>query len=181
MYAISMIWAGLGGNAPQIQTLLALIAIGLAFFAAKYAKNQIHLASVQRAENLELTAYNLKLSILSTALECKELIYSAEHNHDKFEKSFVQLLTKHNQNLDNKMPGYDYTYGEYLKFPLNLLKKPKETIIKMIEQISDSSINTSYSDLQIYLQTVVEVRGSIQSAANGYERRIEEIQEHILS
>lgn len=176
-------WDWLGSNSGQLQTLLTLIGLVFAFIAAKYAKKQIiyakeqiKIANDQQAESLRLTAYNLKLSILTTAFECKELIHSAMHKHKKFKETFASAITKAGFKMENTMPGYDFTFEEYLSKPIELLNNPKDIVEKLIKQISDLERSLDNKDLELYLHTLIKIKGSINSANEGYDRRIEEFQ-----
>ncbi|WVZ29778.1 hypothetical protein V5F22_12895 [Acinetobacter baumannii] len=168
-------WDWLGSNSGQLQTLLTLIGLVFAFIAAKYAKDQFNLANQQRLEGLQLTAYNLKLSILANAYECKELIYSAEHKQKKWKERFTELVKLFHLNMKDKMPGYEYTYEEYINIPDELLVNPKNLVNQLIEKIPKDNDSITHQDLELYLKTLISIKGSIHSANEGIERRIEEM------
>lgn len=186
MNQLNYLWALIETNSGQLQTILTLIGLVFAFIAAKYAKkqimyakDQIKIANDQQAESLRLTAYNLKLSILTTAFECKELIHSAMHKHKKLKETFASAITKAGFKMENTMPGYDFTFEEYLSRPIELLNNPKDIVEKLIKQISDLERSLDHKDLELYLHTLIKIKGSINSANEGYDRRIEEFQEII--
>lgn len=168
-------WDWLGSNSGQLQTLLTLIGLVFAFIAAKYAKDQFNLANQQRLEGLQLTAYNLKLSILANAYECKELIYSAEHKQKKWKERFTELVKLFHLDMKDKMPGYEYTYEEYINIPDELLVNPKNIVNQLIEKIPKDNDSITHQDLELYLKTLISIKGSIHSANEGIERRMEEM------
>ncbi|MFH4118137.1 hypothetical protein WAI56_22015, partial [Acinetobacter baumannii] len=75
MNHLNYLWALIGANSGQLQTLLAVIGLIFAVIAALYAKKQIKLSQDQRL-------FELKLSILSAAYECKDLIYEIKHKNN---------------------------------------------------------------------------------------------------
>jgi len=188
MNPLITLWDWIGCNSGQLQTLMGLFAMGLAIKAAayakeqiKYAREQIQFANDQQAEDIRLTTFNLKLSILKIAYECKELMYSIEHKHKKFEETFSQFAGIFNQKLSDKMPGSEYTYAEYIKIPLNLMKSSKEVINQLIEGLSKNDSSVTYKDLEMYLEFLIPIKGKIHSANEGYDRRVEDVKKIIDS
>jgi len=182
------LWDWIGCNSGQLQTLLGIFAIALAIKAAayareqiKYAREQIQIANDQQAEDLRLTAFNLKLSVLTVVYECKELIYSIEHKHKKLEETFTQFANIFNLTINDKMPGSEYSFAEYIKNPLNELKSPKDVVNRLIEQLTNKDTSVSHKDLEMYLEHLIPIKGKIHSANEGYDRRVEDIQKIIDS
>ncbi|HFF9896101.1 TPA: hypothetical protein ACGE6M_002809, partial [Acinetobacter baumannii] len=62
MNHLNYLWALLGANSGQLQTLLAVIGLIFAVIAALYAKKQIKLSQDQRL-------FELKLQLLNTSHE----------------------------------------------------------------------------------------------------------------
>lgn len=181
MNHLNNLWTLIGTNSGQLQTLLTLVGLVLAFIAAKYAKDQITLANQQRFESLQLTAFNLKLSILTLAYECKELIYSAEHKQKKWKEKFTELVKINYQNMEDKMPDSEYTYAEYINIPDEFLENPKNIVNQLIKKIPNDDDSISHQDLELYLKTLISIKGSIHSANEGIERRMEEMSKIISS
>ena len=91
-------WQLMGKHAGQIQILLAILAIILAGLAAKYAFDQIRQSQQQRL-------FEIKLSILGSAYECKDLIYDIRHHNDQLKTEFAKLLSLRNKTLDDNLDG----------------------------------------------------------------------------
>ncbi|MDQ9023292.1 hypothetical protein RFI02_19535 [Acinetobacter sichuanensis] len=175
MNYLTLLWELLGKNASQLQTIIAAIGVSFGIFAALYAKKQLILAKTQREEGLKLTSYNLRLSILNKAHECKELIYENEHKHAEYLEHFTTLLSKFNLTLNDTIPEQKCTYAEYFDYPLSLLKHPKEVVEKMIKQISNQDSNIQSSDLEMYLHHITNTTASLYTASKGFDRRMQEL------
>lgn len=85
MHLFKQVWTWLETNSDQIQILLAIIGLAFAVIAAIYAKKQIKLSQDQRL-------FELKVSVLSLALECKDLIYAIKHQNENYKNEFIKLL-----------------------------------------------------------------------------------------
>ncbi|HFX6145103.1 TPA: hypothetical protein ACIFB5_000496 [Acinetobacter baumannii] len=168
MNHLNYLWAMIGTNSGQLQTLLAVIGLIFAVIAALYAKRQIKLSQDQRL-------FELKLSILSAAYECKDLIYEIKHKNNALKSEFSKILEVQNITLDDLMEGCDYNYHEYFKKMLEQLKTPEEVINKLITGLSDEKQNPSLEELERYLKHLTTSKGGIYHAHNGYLRRIDEL------
>ncbi len=170
MNHLNYLWALIGTNSGQLQTLLAVIGLILAVIAALYAKKQIKLSQEQRL-------FELKLSILSSAYECKDLIYEIKHKNNSLKSEFSKMLQVQNLTLDDNMDGCGYNYHEYFQKQLDLLKTPEEVINKLITGLSDEKQNPSLEELERYLKLLTTSKGGIYYAHNGYLRRIDELKQ----
>ncbi|WP_228140451.1 hypothetical protein [Acinetobacter baumannii] len=75
MNHLNYLWALLGANSGQLQTLLAVIGLIFAVIAALYAKKQIKLSQDQRL-------FELKLQLLNTSHEYLQLILTLRHKQE---------------------------------------------------------------------------------------------------
>ncbi|WP_075382507.1 hypothetical protein [Acinetobacter pittii] len=170
MNHLNNLWSLIGTNSGQLQTLLAVIGLIFAVIAALYAKKQINLSQDQRL-------FELKLSILSSAYECKDLIYEIKHKNNALKSEFSKILEVQNITLDDLMEDCDYNYHEYFKKMLEQLKTPEEVINKLIAGLSDEKQNPSLDELERYLKLLTTSKGGIYHAHNGYLRRIDELKQ----
>lgn len=170
MNHLNNLWSLIGTNSGQLQTLLAVIGLILAVIAALYAKKQIKLSQDQRL-------FELKLSILSIAYECKDLVYEIKHQNNALKEEFSKLLKHQNLTLEAKVEGYDYDYHEYFNLQLNLLKAPEDVINKLIIGLSDDKQKPSLNELEKYLKLLTKTKGSIYSGYNGYLRNIDDLKQ----
>ena len=106
MNCLNNLWNIIENNSAQLQTIFALIGLIFAVIAALYAKTQIKLSQQQRF-------FELKLSILSAAYECKDLIYEIKHKNEELKYEFSRLLNTQNKTLNDNLEGCDYNYHEY--------------------------------------------------------------------
>ncbi|EOW0469325.1 hypothetical protein ACN3XP_003580, partial [Acinetobacter baumannii] len=163
MNHLNYLWALIGANSGQLQTLLAVIGLIFAVIAALYAKKQIKLSQDQRL-------FELKLSILSAAYECKDLIYEIKHKNNALKSEFSKMLQAQNLTLEDKLDGFDYNYHEYFKKQLDLLTTPEQVINELITGLSDEKQNPSLEELERYLKHLTTSKGRIYYAHNGYLR-----------
>ncbi|WP_252718587.1 hypothetical protein [Acinetobacter soli] len=168
MHTLQQVWDWLGVNSGQIQILLAVIGLTFAVIAAIYAKKQIKLSQDQRL-------FELKTSILSKALECKDLIYDIKHQNSNFKDEFLKLLEVKGKSPHDQMDGFNHTYNDYLTFYLELLKKPEEVTNKLIKNLSDETTTPNLEELERYLLFIVNTKGEIYSGYTGMQRRIEDL------
>ena len=159
-------WQLMGKHAGQIQILLAILAIILAGLAAKYAFDQIRQSQQQRL-------FEIKLSILGSAYECKDLIYDIRHQNDQLKTEFAKLLSLRNKTLDDNLDGEDYNYHAYFKMIISLMDEPNKVINTIIDELKDDEKVFKLDELEQYMKALVQVKGSIYSARNGYHRNIE--------
>lgn len=168
MQHFTSFWQFLGENSGQLQTLFSLIGLMLAVIAALYAKTQIKLSQQQRF-------FELKLSILNEAYECKDLIYEIQHKNKELKYQFSRLLYTQNKTLNDNLDGCNYNYHEYFQMIMKLLETPEEVVDKLITGLKDEEQEVSLDELEKYLKHLITSKGSIYSARNGYLRRIEEL------
>lgn len=168
MNCLNNLWNIIENNSAQLQTIFALIGLIFAVIAALYAKTQIKLSQQQRF-------FELKLSILSAAYECKDLIYEIKHKNEELKYEFSKLLNTQNKTLNDNLKGCDYNYHEYFNRIMKLTETPEEVIDKLITSLSDEEQEVSLEELERYLKHLIKSKGSIYHARNGYLRRIEEL------
>lgn len=158
-------WNWIGSNSGQIQTLLALIGLIFAFVAAFYAKKQIKLSQDQRL-------FELKLMVLQTAHECKELIYAIKDKHNDLKAEYTKLLSHKNMTLKDLVEGCNYNHEEYLDKYMILLKEPEDVVNKLIKGLGGDSHIPNLGELELYSKYIIDIKGSIYNSHNGYLRRI---------
>lgn len=168
MYLLIELWGWLGTNSGQIQILLAIIGLTFAVIAAIYAKKQIKLSQDQRL-------FELRISILSLALDCKDTIYEIKYQSESFKDEFIKLLTSKGKNLHDILEGSSMTYDEYLGFIFELLETPEEVINNLVKAMNDGNVKPTLLDLEKYLTVVVSTKGHIYSGYTGMQRRIEDL------
>lgn len=168
MNHLNYLWVLIGTNSGQLQTLLAVIGLILAVIAALYAKKQIKLSQDQRL-------FELKLSILSLAYECKDLIIAIKDKNSDLKNEFSTFLALQDQTLNDHMEGSDCTYNEYFDEPINLLGTSEEIANTLIKELSSENSEPSLQELETYLKHLISSKGRIYTAHNGFLRRIEEL------
>jgi len=168
MHLFKQVWTWLETNSDQIQILLAIIGLAFAVIAAIYAKKQIKLSQDQRL-------FELKVSVLSLALECKDLIYAIKHQNENYKNEFIKLLVSKGKSPQDIMGDSSITYDEYLERVIELLKSPEDVINKLIEAMSNEDTRPTLLDLERYLMHVALNKGRIYSGYTGMQRRIEDL------
>ncbi|WP_228256847.1 hypothetical protein [Acinetobacter sp. WCHAc060033] len=166
---MNYLWELMGKNSGQLQTLLAIIGLTCALIAAVYAKRQIKLSQDQRL-------FELKLSILNTAYECKELIYEMKFRNENLKSKYGEMLNLRGQSLNTNLDGYDYNYHEYFKLILGPLEQPEEVVEQLIFEIKDENIKNNLQEFEKHLNLLCTIKGGIYTANCGYLRRIVEME-----
>lgn len=175
------LWDFLGRNASQLQLILSCLAIFLGVKAAFYAKHQLDIANQQRQDNIRLSEYNLKLSLLERALNCQVEIKKFRYEHKKYQQEFSKLLKTKNLSLDDTFPGYDYSFRTWLNFANELLESPEKANQEIIDALTnENKPNLGLEELQKYLILLLKYAASIEASNKGLERRIEEIKNLFL-
>ena len=172
------IWKLLGDNSGQIQIILNCIVLALAFIAALFAKKQIAIAQQQREDDIRLSKYRLKLSILKTAYKCKTDLLVIRQDFDNYQINFTKLVDVRGFSLKEPMPKQSYTFEEYLErftAPLDRTEKANTNLIYTLNQ-DNSDSNLSSDDLEKYLSLVMSIASSLESTKQGLIKRIEEMQ-----
>ena len=172
-----MFWEGLGINSGQIQVVLNLIVIVLASIAALYAKKQIIIAQRQREDDIRLSKYRLKLSILKIAYKCKTDFIIIRQDFDNYKNEFIKLLKSKGFSLNDLMPTQDYTFAEYLEIitaPLDRVEKTNTNLIYTLNE-DNSYSDLSSDDLENYLKSIMSIASSSESTKQGLTKRIEEM------
>ena len=78
--------------------------LALAFIAALFAKKQIAIAQQQREDDIRLSKYRLKLSILKTAYKCKTDLLVIRQDFDNYQINFTKLVDVRGFSLKEPMP-----------------------------------------------------------------------------
>ncbi|EHU2654868.1 hypothetical protein [Acinetobacter baumannii] len=170
MNHLNYLWAMIGTNSGQLQTLLAMIGLILAVIAALYAKKQIKLSQDQRL-------FELKLSILSLTYECKDLVFEIAYQINALKEEHLKWLKYQNLTLEAKVEGCDYDFNEYFNLHLKLLKGPEDVINKLIFALIDDKQKPSLNELEEYLKQLTTTKGIIYSDYNKYLRNIEDLKQ----
>ncbi|MEN8549754.1 hypothetical protein ABFW07_10310 [Acinetobacter soli] len=168
MHLLIELWGWLGTNSGQIQILLAIIGLTFAVIAAIYAKKQIKLSQDQRL-------FELQVSVLSLALESKDLIHRIKYENEIYKSEFIKLLATKGKNPQDIMDDSSITYDEYLERAIELLKAPEEVINKLIKIMSNEDTKPKLQDLERYLMHIALNKGRIYSGYTGMQRRIEDL------
>lgn len=173
-----MFWDCLGINSGQIQVVLNLIVIALAAIAALYARKQISIAQQQRENELRLSKYQLRLSILQAAYECKTNCIAIRQDYNNYKIKFIELSRIQGFKPNDLMPTQDYTVKEYLEFITTPLDNVEETNINLIHTLNEDNhySDLSIDDLEKYLKFAIKIAADLESAKQGLTRRLEEIE-----
>lgn len=167
MYYLDLAWTFLDKNATQLQTIICFTGLVFAIFATSYAKKQIKLSQQQRF-------FELKLAILTSAYECKDLIYEIRHKNEELKDEFSKLLELENKKLDDNLHGENYDYHEYFKIILKPIDHPEQIIESLIETIGNEKQQITIKELERYFKFLTEAKNGIDHTHNGYNRRIDE-------
>lgn len=177
------IWKILGSNSGQIQVILNLIVIVLASIAALYAKKQIVIAQRQRDDDIRLSKYRLKLSILKVAYQCKTDFILIRQDFNDYKVKFVELLNSKGLTLNDPMPEQDYTFEKYLEMITAPLDRVEKTNINLIYTLNEdqSYSDLSSDDLEKYLKFIMDIASSSEPIKQGLAKRIEEMKTLLIS
>lgn len=149
----------------------------LASIAALYAKKQISISQQQRADDIRLSKYRLKLSILKTAYKCKTDFIIIRQDFNDYKIKFVELLKSKGFILNDPMPEQDYTFEEYLEMitaPLDRVEKTNVNLIYTLNE-DDNYSDLSSDDLEKYLKFIMDIASSSEPIKQGLTKRIEEM------
>lgn len=173
-------WNIIGQNSGQLQVILNMIAIVLAFLAANYAMKQIFETRQQIEEGNRVSAYNLKLKILEIAYQCQNDIYDIESKFEVFKEKYETRLAQKGTSLSTFKLDNEHSIEEVFDIVLHLLDKPKEVIKIMIEQASSKDSNLDNNNLELYLHHLVSIKGSIFLSNQGLDRRIKDLEKILV-
>ncbi|HAV5002479.1 TPA: hypothetical protein ACGE3P_000668 [Acinetobacter baumannii] len=167
MNHLNYLWALLGANSGQLQTLLAVIGLIFAVIAALYAKKQIKLSQDQRL-------FELKLQLLNTSHEYLQLILTLRHKQNIYKTMFYR---KFNLKGSDLMIGENYTNDHYFEKIASLLISPEDLLNKIIKSIKDNNSKLSIRDLEKYLSIICDVGNSLRHSSAAMDQRTLELED----
>lgn len=170
MNHLNNLWALIGTNSGQLQTLLAVIGLIFAVVAALYAKRQIKLSQDQRL-------FELKLQLLNTSHEYLQLILLLRNKQNIYK---IKCYKKFNFKGSDLMPGENYTNDHYFEQIINLLKSPEDVLNKLIKGINDNNSKPSIKELEKYLSAICNVGNTLRKSSAALDHRILELEDSNL-
>ncbi|MFV5661052.1 hypothetical protein VXR58_12695 [Acinetobacter pittii] len=167
MNHLNYLWALMGTNSGQLQTLFAVIGLFLAVIAALYAKKQIKLSQDQRL-------FELKLQLLNTSHEYLQLTLMLRHKHNIYKTMFYK---KFNLKGCDLMIDQNYTNDHYFEQIASLLLSPEELLNKIIKSIKDNKSKLTIKDLEKYLSIICDVGNSLRHSSAAMDQRTLELED----
>jgi len=160
-------WDWIGSNSGQLQTLLAVIGLAFAVFAALYAKKQIKLSQEQRL-------FELKLQLLNTSHEYLQLTLILRHKQNIYKTMFYR---KFNLKGGDLMIGENYTNDHYFEKIASLLMSPEDLLNKIIKSIKDDNSKLTIKDFENYLSIICDVGNSLRHSSAAMDQRTLELED----